>query len=51
MGIFNTWALPDVRRRGAAITGLRTQARWRQALGGTHLYLQVMEENPGALAL
>ena len=42
---------PRFRRQAAASSILNSLARWGQEHGATQMYLQVMENNPSALAL
>lgn len=51
VGVFCMATLAEYRRRGAATAILHALARWGRATGATHAYLQVMDDNPGAIAL
>ncbi|NJN44821.1 MAG: GNAT family N-acetyltransferase [Anaerolineae bacterium] len=41
----------DFRRRGLATAVLQGLAKWGKEVGASNMYLQVMENNPGAKAL
>ena len=49
-GVFCMETLPQQRRRGAATAILRALAEWGQAYAAGQMYLQVMLNNPAALA-
>ncbi|KAA3643043.1 MAG: GNAT family N-acetyltransferase [Chloroflexi bacterium] len=51
LGLFCMLTHPDHRRQGAATTVLQALGKWGQEVEATHTYLQVMENNPTALAL
>jgi len=51
VGIFDMSTHPDYRRRGCATAILRALASWGRPMGGTRMYLQVMENNLPAKAL
>ena len=51
LGVFGMSTRAEFRRRGLATSVLSTLARWAQEHGAGQMYLQVMENNPGAKAL
>jgi N-acetylglutamate synthase len=51
LGIYCQATLPSAQRRGAAFAILHELALWGRADGAKRLYLQVMYDNPAALAL
>jgi ribosomal protein S18 acetylase RimI-like enzyme len=51
VGIFCMATCPECRRRGAATAVLHALARWGERHAASRAYLQVMEDNPAALAL
>jgi GNAT superfamily N-acetyltransferase len=51
LGVFCMATCPEFRRQGAATAILHALARWGEQHAATRAYLQVMEDNPGALAL
>ena len=51
LGIYCMVTVPEARRRGYANQVLRALAEWGASLGAENAYLQVMENNPPALAL
>ncbi|MBI1882178.1 MAG: GNAT family N-acetyltransferase [Chloroflexi bacterium] len=51
LGLFSLATHPQFRRQGAAITIIYTLAQWGQAYDAEQVYLQVMADNPPALAL
>lgn len=51
LGIFCMATHPDFRRQGAAVSVLHALVGWGTKLGARNVYLQVMQNNPPALAL
>jgi GNAT superfamily N-acetyltransferase len=51
VGITDVWVSPDHRRRGLAATVVHGLLGWAAELGATTAYLQVRDDNHGALAL
>ena len=49
-GVFCMETLQQYRRRGAATAILHALAEWGRGYDADHMYLQVMLNNPGALA-
>jgi GNAT superfamily N-acetyltransferase len=51
MGVFCVVTVPALRRQGLASQVMHGLADWGKATGADQLYLQVMEDNPPALAM
>ncbi len=51
LGVFCVVTFPEYRRQGLASSIMQVLAAWGLSQGGSHIYLQVMENNPPALAL
>ncbi|MFQ5615764.1 MAG: GNAT family N-acetyltransferase [Anaerolineales bacterium] len=51
VGVFGMSTRPEFRRQGCATAILHVLAKWGKKSGAANMYLQVMENNPGAKAL